>query len=320
MLKIERGLFAGVLSLCSALACSAGSSAGSVTNQRPGGGSGNAPGNGLDNNGSGNNGSGNGSNIGTGTAGVPVINTDTGEVMDAGDCGSTLDVLYRDFDGPPAHPDFEMPFAGDVVRRGLVEGALGTDQKPVFKGRVGHPPLMGSPTAINTDWNPTQPVIASAASFKQWYNTSEINRAIPKKLALTESPAGSGIFGYDSSAFFPLAPNEGFGITPKGNDLGMNFLFTTEIHVQFKYTAAQKFTFRGDDDLWIFVNGQLALDLGSMHGPEEGTIDFDAQAASLNIVVGNFYAMDVFHAERHMRGSNFKITTNIACFTPSIIK
>ena len=109
-------------------------------------------------------------------------------------------------------------------------------------------------------------------------------------------------------------------ITPPANDMGMNFLFTTEIHVQFRYSAAQKFTFRGDDDLWIFVNGQLALDLGSMHGPEEGTIDFDAQAASLNISVGNRYAMDVFHAERHMRGSNFKITTNIACFTPSIVK
>jgi len=280
-----------------------------MTNPRPGGGAGSGSSDGS--------GSAPGSN-GSGTAGGPLINTDSGVTMDAGDCGSTLDVLYRDFN--ESHPDFEMPFAGDVVRRGLVEVTLGTDQKPVFKDRVGHPALAMSPTAINPDWNPTEPVITNAASFKQWYNTSDVNRAIPKKLVLTESTPGTGIFGYESSAFFPVDPGEGFGITPKGNDLGMNFLFTTEIHVQFKYTANQKFTFRGDDDLWIFVNGQLALDLGSMHGPEEGTIDFDAQAASLNISVGSYYAMDVFHAERHMRGSNFKITTNIACFTPSIVK
>ncbi|HEY3252701.1 MAG TPA: fibro-slime domain-containing protein, partial [Polyangiaceae bacterium] len=263
-------------------------------------------------------GSGNAPGNGSSSAGTPSINTSSGEMMDAGDCGSTLDVMYRDFN--ESHPDFEMPFAGDVVRRGLVETTIGTDRKPVFKDRIGHPPAVGSPTEINTDWTPTQPVIASADSFKQWYNTSDVNRAIPKQLALFELTPGTGIFGYDSSAFFPLAPNEGFGITPKGNDQGMNFLFTTEIHVQFKYSAGQKFTFRGDDDLWIFVNGQLALDLGSMHNAEEGTIDFDAQAASLNIAIGGSYAMDVFHAERHTRASNFKITTNIACFTPGIVK
>ena len=305
---MQFGLLGSLLALCSVLGCSTGPAPDYGLNQRAGGASGS---------GSGNNGSGNGPGVGSGSAGAPLINTDPVPMEDAGDCGSTLDVLYRDFN--ESHPDFETPFAGDVVRRGLIEVALGPDRKPVFKDRVGHPALTGSPTAINTDWNPTEPVITSAASFNQWYNTSDVNRAIPKKLALLESSPGSGTFGYDSMAFFPLAPDEGFGITPKANDMGMNFLFTTEIHVQFQYTAAQKFTFRGDDDMWIFVNGQLALDLGSMHGPEEGTIDFDAQAAALNITVGGYYAMDIFHAERHMRGSNFKITTNIACFTPSVV-
>ena len=304
MLRSDFGLLVCVLSSCCALACSGGTDAGSQTS-RPGGGAG----------------SGNGLGVGLGNAGVPSINTDpgTGQVLDQPDCGSILDVTYRDFD--QTHPDFEMPFMGDVVRRGLVEAALGPDQKPVFKDRVGHPPLANSPTAINTDWQPKEPVIASADSFKQWYNTSEVNRAFPKKLPLTETTPGSGIFGYDSTAFFPLSPTEGFGITPKnGNPQGMNFLFTTEVHLQFKYTGSQKFTFRGDDDLWIFVNGQLALDLGSMHNAEEGTIDFDAQAAALNIVLGGSYSMDIFHAERHTSASNFKITTNIACFTPAIIK
>jgi fibro-slime domain-containing protein len=41
---------------------------------------------------------------------------------------------------------------------------------------------------------------------------------------------------------------------------------------------------------------------------------------TLGIVPGASYAMDIFHAERHMRGSNFKVTTNIACFTPGVVK
>jgi fibro-slime domain-containing protein len=250
---------------------------------------------------------------------IPNINTSSGEETDAGDCGSVLDVTYRDFS--EAHPDFEMPFGGDVVRRGLVAPQLGADHKPVFADRVGHPPLKGDPLAIDPDWNAPQPVIQSADTFNQWYNTiAGVNLEFQKQLKLTESAPGTGIYGFESSAFFPLAPTEGFGITPKGNDQGMNFLFTTEIHVVFTYRPLQKFTFRGDDDLWIFINGKLALDLGSMHNAEEGTIDFDAQSTALDISPGTSYAMDVFHAERHTRASNFKITTNIACFTPSIVK
>jgi fibro-slime domain-containing protein len=270
-----------------------------------------------------------GGGLNVGNAGSAPINTDPGSTAmpDTPDCGSVLDVIYRDFaeskstdPAKPAHPDFEMTFQGDVVRRGLVESTLGTDSKPIFKDRIGHPPLMGSPIAINTDWQPKDPVIASADSFKQWYTTtSGVNQAFPKKLPLSEIEPG--IFGYESNTFFPLGPTEGFGVTPvNGNPQGANFLFTTEVHVQFKYTGAQKFTFRGDDDLWIFVNGQLALDLGSMHSVEEGTIDFDAQAAALNIAIGGTYPMDIFHAERHTFASNFKITTNISCFTPGVVK
>ncbi|HYQ40760.1 MAG TPA: fibro-slime domain-containing protein [Polyangiaceae bacterium] len=299
MLGIRFGLFGCALSLCS-LGCSADNARESVTNRGSGGSD--------------------GLNVGTGNAGGPAISTDPGgpAMEETPDCGSILDVTYRDFS--ESHPDFEMKFMGDVVRRGLVEATLGPDHKPVFKDRLGRPPLAGSPTGINTDWQPMEPVIASADSFKQWYNTSEVNREFAKKLPLSETEPGSGLFGYDSSMFFPLSPMEGFGITPKGNGPGMNFLFTTEVHVQFKYSGGQKFTFRGDDDLWIFVNGQLALDLGSMHNAEEGTIDFDAQASALNIALGGTYPMDIFHAERHTFASNFKITTNIACFTPGVVK
>ncbi len=260
----------------------------------------------------------NGNTAGTGnTANINIAPPDVG---DAGDgCNSTLDVTYRDFN--ETHPDFEQPFAGDVVRRGLVASTLGPDQKPLFQDSIGHPAKTGSPVDIDPTWQPTQPVIHSADTFKQWYNSVPgTNIELPKKLKLEEANPGSGIYGYDSSAFFPLGPTEGFGITPKGNDLGQNFLFTTEIHLLFTYTAGQQFTFRGDDDMWIFINGKLALDLGSMHGPEEGTINFDMQAASLGIAPGGAYTMDIFHAERHTRGSNFKITTNIACFVPGVVR
>jgi fibro-slime domain-containing protein len=238
----------------------------------------------------------------------------------AGPCANvlanTLPVTYRDFN--ESHPDFEMPFLGDVVRRTLLQPAIGTDRKPVFRENVGCPAdTLDAIKCANWMINPPVPVIQAASSFDQWYRTvSGVNLEMPGVIELTEQMPGSGMFVFDSTQFFPLGPDVGFGITPPGNFLGKNFLFTTEIHVIFTYSAGQIFTFRGDDDLWVFVNDQIAMDLGSLHLPAQASIDFDAQATRLGITPGNTYAMDIFHAERHTSGSNFRFETNIQCFVP----
>lgn len=227
-------------------------------------------------------------------------------------CDTVLPVLFRDFS--QAHPDFEMAFQGDEPRLNLVQPELGADGKPVFLDSVGCPRDNQRHRECNTGFNPTQPVITSAESFGQWYRTLDgINFEFEREIELSETAPGSGVYTFGSNAFFPLTLTEGFGETPPGR--GRNFLFTTEIHTQFTYVAGQVFTFSGDDDLWIFVNGRLALDLGGMHGERAASIDFDAQAAELGITPGAIYPMDVFHAERHTDQSNFYMETNIGCFT-----
>jgi fibro-slime domain-containing protein len=248
-----------------------------------------------------------------GIGGGPIIEVPDSGMMMNPDCDSILEVTYRDFD--ETHPDFEMGFKGDVVRIQLIEPTLGPDRKPVFKDSVGCPADDMDPLTCD-NWQTTGVVINSAETFDQWYRTSDVNREFERTLELVEDPAGSGQYVFDSATFFPLGPDEGFGITPANHHLGRNFLFTTEIHVNFTYRPGQVFTFRGDDDLWIFVNGTIAMDLGSMHAAALGTIDFDAQAERLGILPGGTYAMDIFHAERHTSDSNFRFQTNIACFVP----
>ena len=205
-------------------------------------------------------------------------------------CNSQLVATIRDFQ--PPHPDFET-YAGLGATTGLVKPLLGADSTPSYA----HAGATSQTTGPN--------------EFAQWYHdTPGVNLTIPGTLALTEPTPGK--FVYDSNAFFPI---DGLGF---GNYAawGHNFHFTTEILTSFTYKGGEIFSFRGDDDLWIFVNKQLALDLGGLHEPLDGTINFDAVAATLGLTVGNSYSLDIFHAERHTEGSNFRIETTIECFVP----
>lgn len=236
-------------------------------------------------------------------------------------CEAVLVLTVRDFQ--PTHPDFESYNGLNDIGCGMVAPALGADTKPAFASGIGTKKRVVSGDWANLafascdDWNgwSPSPVITGQSSFDQWYrDTAGVNETFEVPVTLT--PDASGNLVYDSAAFFPI-DGMGFGNTP---DQQHNFHFTTEAHVKFGYIAGQKFTFRGDDDLWIYVNGKLALDLGGMHLPIAATIDFDKQAAELGISPGGTYQMDIFHAERHTDQSNFRIETNIRCFEPVVVK
>jgi fibro-slime domain-containing protein len=205
-------------------------------------------------------------------------------------CEGVITAIVRDF--RDSHPDFES-YTGMGPTKGLVEPQLGDDGKPVFASTHG------------SGQHGQQ--LSGKAEFDQWYrDVPQVNLPFEIPMPLRNE---NGKMVFDDGAFFPIN-GQGFGNQGRSN----NFHFTTEIHTTFRYEGEQVFTFIGDDDLWLFVNGKLALDLGGLHPAVSGTVDFDALASSLGIVPGNVYTMDIFHAERHTVDSNFRIETNIHCF------
>jgi len=232
-----------------------------------------------------------------GTGGTAVVDPlpDAGGIEVPTDCDTQIIAIVRDF--RIDHPDMEMDLGLSFLTFGMGEKNV---VKPVLE--------MGFPVYALSGPSPGG-LFTGALEYYQWFvDDPAINMRFEVPLAFTEPMPGRYVF--DSAAFFPI-DNMGFGNEGNTN----NFHFTTEVRTEFTYQGGEVFTFRGDDDLWMFVNGQRVIDLGGTHGPLEATVNMDAEASRIGLVIGETYPMDIFHAERHTTGSNYRIETNIKCFT-----
>ena len=96
--------------------------------------------------------------------------------------------------------------------------------------------------------------------------------------ASSGSQGQNGYFPFNETATSGVASTYNYGF---GTKLQMDFTLTDDGKVETNKTVDGKnvktnikFFFSGDDDVWVFIDGKLALDVGGAHGEVSGLLEF----------------------------------------------
>ncbi|MCZ6835353.1 MAG: fibro-slime domain-containing protein, partial [Planctomycetota bacterium] len=152
--------------------------------------------------------------------------------------------------------------------------------------------------------------VSSSASFDQWFHDElGINLSIAHTLRFVRDSLG--VYEFSELDFYPL-DDQLFG--NEGNAHNNNFTFEATVSFQYESCVGLFFEMASADDAYLFIDGQLVIDLGGLMHSQRQVIDLDR----LNLTDGGLYQVKIYYANRHSPNAELEIRTNVQMLVTNI--
>ncbi len=168
-------------------------------------------------------------------------------------------------------------------------------------------------SATGRKWPRLGKVDMCSSELEKWFDPGNSRTTSCGNIFLANSGTPTQpVWKFLDTAFFMM---DAAGLQPTwtnafGSTLRHDYAYCMEVNAAFTYHGGETMKFRGDDDLWVYLDNRIAVDNGGVHNALETSTALDS-LSFLHGKLGQTLDMDIYFCSRQPATSVFGMETNV---------
>ena len=154
--------------------------------------------------------------------------------------------------------------------------------------------------------------VTSAVTFDTWFS-DVMGTNLSTQYIIKFVRNAAGVYEFRSDAFFPI---DDLLFGNEGEPHNSNFTFEANFGFIYQSCQNQFFDLGGSDEVYLFINDQLVIDIGGVMNGQRQVVELDR----LGLEDGEWYQVKFFYANRNLFMGDINISTNVHIDVPAMVQ